>query len=699
MKKLSIRTGLLLLLLIQSFLCNVTYSQAFKLVNDTVRISQLVPKTINFLANDVIPLTDSIRIIGAMGNGYIECTGISGNNYTYVANQYANQWGYGPESIITYRVFDFTRDTLASAEIVFLISDNSFDSLYLNNINARINSTGAQFTNYNGAAFEVPKFSGKNTIYLSTLWLGGLDQNDNLHLAAQRYGQGPSGGNPNTKFDIFAGPVMDSTAYSIYQDTLWHYVWNLKQSDIDYHKAHWTDAGYQAIHDILTWPGNGNVSLGQAAQLAPFFDRNGDGIYNPMDGDYPLIRGDQALFFILNDDRNIHAESTGAKLKVEIHGMAYVFTVPGDSALMNTVFINYKIINRSTNIYHNTYVGVFTDTDIGFPDDDYIGCNVEGSYYYGYNGIPVDGSGQPGAYGANPPAQAIAIIGGPYIDPDGKDNPKVDSLGHQLCDASVNGTNFGDGIKDNERYGMTNFMEFNNTGAPAYMADPQYAPQYYNMLQSIWGDSIPMRYGGNGHEPGSYGSPCKFIFPGISDPLCWGAGCILQSPLLWTEFSAGNAPYDRRGVGSSGPFTFNPGQEQELDVAYTCARAYANNIDSTLNKLKNYVDSVKRYYGSNKLPNGNSFNGIANNSGTNTIKILFYPNPASTQVNILFDRIINTPVNISVYNASGTLIRTVSDTPSGRLITIDISGLSSGLYLFSTEINGRVVTKKVSVIR
>jgi hypothetical protein len=699
MKKLSIRTGLLLLLLIQSFLCNVTYSQAFKLVNDTIRISQLVPKTINFLANDDIPLTDSINILGGMGNGYVICTSHLGNNYTYVANPNADRWGHGPESILNYRVFDYTRDTLATAEIVFLITDNSYDSLYLNNINAQINANGIQFLGRGVARFEVPKFSGKNTICVSTLWIGGLDQNDSLHLAAARYGQGPVTGMALTHFDYFAGPVMDSTAYSIYQDTLWNYVWNLKQSDIDYHKAHWTDAGYQPIHDILTWPGNGNVSLGQAAQLAPFYDRNGDGIYNPMDGDYPLIRGDQALFFILNDDRNIHAESDGAKLKAEIHGMAYVFNVPGDSALMNTVFMNYKIINRSTNTYHNTYIGVFTDTDIGYWGDDYIGCNVEGSYYYGYNGTPVDGTGQPGSYGANPPAQAIAIIGGPYIDPDGKDNPKVDSLGHQLCDASVNGTNFGDGIADNERYGLTNFMTFNNSGVPGYMIDPQYSPQYYNMLQSIWRDSIQLKYGGNGHEPGAYGSPCKFMFPGISDPLCWGAGCILQSPLDWTEVTAGNAPFDRRGVGSSGPFTFNPGQEQEFDVAYTCARAYDNSIDSTLNKLKNYVDSVKQYFGSNKLPNGNSFNGIANNSGLNAIKVLFYPNPASTQVNVLFDRIINTPVNISIYNSNGTLIRTLSDTPSGRLITLDISGLSTGLYLFSTEINGRVVTKKVSVIR
>ncbi len=701
MKNIFYRIRFLSVIFIQLFLWNNSYSQHFRLVNDTVRLYQVVPKTINFLANDIIPAGDSIRIEGGLGNGYVICTSHSGNNYTYVSNQNGNQWGYGPESIITYSIHDFTLDTTATARIVFLITDHSYDSIYMNNINARISSTGSQFTRSTGAAFEVPKFSGKNTIFISTLWLGGLDQNDSLHFAGSRYGQGPTNGAAWTHHDYFAGPVMDSSLYSIYQDTLWNYVWNLKKTDIEYHKAHWQDPGYKPIHDILTWPGNGNILMGESFKLAPFYDKKNDGYYDPMVGDYPLIKGDQALFFIMNDDRNIHTESEGQKLKVEIQGMAYVFNDPSDSALMNTVFVNYKIINRSANTYHNTYIGVFTDTDIGYPYDDYIGCDVERSYYYGYNGTPVDGSGQPYAYGANPPAQGIAIIGGPYMDPDGLDNPKFDSHGHRLCDASVNGTNFGDGIVDNEKYGMTNFMVFNNnSGFPSYMCDPLYSPQYYTMLQSLWNDSVHLTYGGNGHPPSSYGSACKFMFPGISDTLCWGAGCILQSPLNWTEVTANNPPWDRRGVGSSGPFTFHPGQEQELDLAYTFARDYNNSYPGgSPDKLRDFIESIEGYYNSNTLPNGDSFNGIANNTGTNQIKVTVFPNPASTEVKILFDRIVNTQINTRVYNANGVLVKAETDIPTGRLITIDVSGFTTGLYLFSIEMNGQIVTKKVSVIR
>jgi len=162
-----------------------------------------------------------------------------------------------------------------------------------------------------------------------------------------------------TKQDFWPGPVMDSSAYSIYQDSTWNYVWNLKKSEIDFHRAHWNTKDYTPIHDILTWPGNGNVTLGQAPQLAPYYDYNGDGKYNALDGDYPLIKGDQSLFLIYNDDRSIHKESEGNKMRLEVHAMAYAFDLPDDSAFKNTVFLNYKVFNRSNRTYHDTWIGSF----------------------------------------------------------------------------------------------------------------------------------------------------------------------------------------------------------------------------------------------------------------------------------------------------------------------------------------------------
>ena len=51
------------------------------------------------------------------------------------------------------------------------------------------------------------------------------------------------------------------------------------------------------------------------------------------------------------------------------------------------------------------------------------GCDVGRGLGYEYNGTDIDGSGQPWAYGSNPPAIGVVFFQGPYMDADGCDNP------------------------------------------------------------------------------------------------------------------------------------------------------------------------------------------------------------------------------------------------------------------------------------
>ena len=703
MKTKSLQIVAFLILTITLLVTGNLQGQTLKANNDTLDLIPGIPATINILANDIIPSGDSVRIIGGVpSSGGITRISVSGGTMTFIVQH----WGSGFDTISKYRLMDVTSGDTSSAKIFFRVHDHSFDSLYLNNINARFNACGMHFFGRESAKFEVPKFSGKSTIFLNSLWIGGLDSDSVLHLAAQRYGQGPTTSPAWTKFDFWAGPVMDSSAYSIYTDTVWNYIWNLKKSEIDYHKLHWNQSGYTPIHDILTWPGNGNVSIGQAAILAPFFDKNGDGIYNPHDGDYPLIRGDQALFFIFNDDRDIHTETEGKKMRAEIHGMAYAFDCPEDSALNNTIFLYYKIYNRSARTYYNTYLGVFTDLDIGYAADDYIECDVERGSYIGYNGLPVDGNGQAGTYGENPPAQSVTILGGPYLDPDGIDNPRVDENGHQLCNASVNGVNFGDSIVDNERYGMGKFVYFNNSdgGVPSYMQDPNYALDYYKLMQGIWKDGTRMVYGGNGHLAyGGYGPECNFMFPGESDSLNWGVGTGCQppnGPVNWTEETAANNPGDRRGVGSMGPFTFLPNSVQDIDISFTFARDYGSkDPQSSLAKLKSTVDIVKQSFVSNTLPNGTSFNGIKDKGNSSSWTVQMYPNPASTFVKLLFNKSNQESFTIRVINSNGSLVRIFETTPRAEFIELNLTDLPQGLYLVNFQSKTQYITKKLSIIR
>ncbi len=71
-----------------------------------------------------------------------------------------------------------------------------------------------------------------------------------------------------------------------------------------------------------------------------------------MFGDYPIIRGDQAIFLVFNDSLNLHTSSQGGILGIEIAGMAYAFDKPDESTLFNTIFFHYDVTNGMV-ITHN----------------------------------------------------------------------------------------------------------------------------------------------------------------------------------------------------------------------------------------------------------------------------------------------------------------------------------------------------------
>ncbi|MEI6682923.1 MAG: T9SS type A sorting domain-containing protein [Bacteroidota bacterium] len=677
-------------------------SGTFRAVNDTIDLYPGFNKVYDILANDTIPAGDTIRfVIISSPGGHVSCMPVHDASWKWTFTFIIHNWGNPPVLVARYKLYTMTNDT-TSAQIIYRIHDKSYAYLNINNVNARFNATSPHFF-YENAAYEVPKGSGKTSIFSNSIWIGGKDAQKRLHFAGERYLQG-AGGPAGVSPDFYVGPVMDSANYSITQDTAWSYMWNLKKTDIDYHKANYNTPGYKPIHDILTWPGNGNTALGQAPKLAPFFDRNGDGIYNPYDGDYPIIRGDQALFFIFNDDRGMHLESAGNKLRVEIHGMAYAFDMPEDSALKNTTFLNYKFYNRSLNTYDSTMFGIFTDIDLGYAMDDYIGCDVERNMYFGYNGTPVDGTGQSYAYGANPPVQSVTLLAGPFMDPDGLDNPRFGPTGARLCDFSVNGINFGDSIIDNERYGLQRFIYTNNSnaGVPGYMTDPIYAPEYYNLMCGKWKDGTTMIYGGNGHAGfGGYGPECRFMFPGESDTLNWGTGCVPPNgPKNWTEETAGNTPQDIRGLGVTGPVTFKPGDVQDIDIAFSWARDWGPKTPSTsLAKLRQMVDIVNKAFTTNKLPNGKPFNGINDHSGAYENMVKIYPNPSPGQFTIDFGAepmAGTTPV--SILTSQGGCVKTINVARGSQTVRADLSDLPAGLYLVSFLTRDSRVVKKVIIL-
>lgn len=414
--------------------------------------------------------------------------------------------------------------------------------------------------------WAVPAGTPKETIFQHTLWFGGLDALDSLHLAAYRYGQGPSYMGLTGGQEYWMGPLKTADASTDLMTALkYHHIWNLTRAEIDQFIANHNNPGYRIPDDILTWPAHGEDGL--AANLAPFVDVNGDGHYNPADGDYPDIKGDQCLFFIFNDNFGPHTETYGTPVGMEVHGMVYGFDAPNDEALNNTIFYSYKIINRSANNYHNTYLGLWTDWDLGYVRDDYVGCEVQRNSCYAYNGTPIDGNGELQAYGDNPPVQVLTLLNTP------------------------------------NNLGMTGFMYHNNDYS--VLGDPGYPIEYYYYLQSRWKDGSHLQYGGTGFPgmDGTVGPDCNYMFPGDSDPDNIGTGGIAPNDgyntngKYWTEATAGNEPADRRGLASVGPFDFPAGDVKEVD--YAMITVWKNDNQSAMDRKGEFIDHIKALFDNN----------------------------------------------------------------------------------------------------
>lgn len=452
-----------------------------------------------------------------------------------------------------------------------------------NNISAKIKSDGTLFD----GTFTAPKGSGNNSIYTANIWIGGLDNGGQLHVAAQVYGQSGS--------DFFYGPMATNYAAPAYTST-YNNVWKVNKSTIDYHIANHTSSGYIVPASIANWPGNGNISNGEEAILAPYVDVNSNNTYDPANGDYPQIRGDQAIFFMVNDDKATHGETGGAKLGVEIHGLAYSFASTTDSALKQTVFVNYQIYNRSATYYDSVYIGSFTDVDLGNYADDYIGCDTLLNMSYTYNGSATDAS-----YGSHPPAQGSVFL----------------------------------------NYPMSKFVYYNNNGSMT--GNPSTAGDFYRYLKGRWIDNSPLTFGGTG-----YGgiTPTNFMFSG--DPTGQG----------WTEGGSGNTPGDRRGIMSVGPFDLTPAGKICIDVAYPFAADYTGNNLSSIAVLRQRVQAIQTFYDNqNYLCNFLTTKVKENNIIENQFNV--YPNPFTLQANIIFKEEVKN-ATLKIMDVLGKEVKTIS---------------------------------------
>ena len=534
---------------------------------------------------------------------------------------------------------------------------SAFEWLDINNVRTRINAGGDMWWDLpagTGSKYFIPANGSATSLFAGSLWIAGVDVNNQLKCAALRFRQV---GN-----DYYTGPLTVDGKASITPETCakWDKIYKITRAQVDEFLAAFDPntgklaEDYQMPSIIENWPAtrSGQDPDGIAYYLAPFYDADGDGQYDPNSGDYPyydisnelchtkiptmeeeregtmhgsiladqVLKGDQTLWWIFNDKGAAHTESGGQAIGIEVRAQAFAFAT--NDEINNMTFYSYEIINRSTYTLTGTYFSPWTDVDLGYGWDDYVGCDIGRGLGYGYNGSAIDGSGEPEAYGAQPPALGIDFFQGPYMDPDGIDNPKyqfeiVATFDHmdgndsiftydttnaiQIVDESINGVNFGNGIIDDERFGMRRFVYHNNSSADN--GDPSTAPQYYNYLRGIWKNGAKMRYGGDAFSSSDVVGPeCDFMFPGDSDPWNWGTGGNLPNGgfntngKYWTEEQCGNAPNDRRFMQSAGPFTLEPGAVNYITFGVPWARATSGGAWASVELLRVVDDKCQALF-------------------------------------------------------------------------------------------------------
>ncbi|MBK9175283.1 MAG: T9SS type A sorting domain-containing protein [Flavobacteriales bacterium] len=293
----------------------------------------------------------------------------------------------------------------ATGSLVRLVPGGVIEILDLNGIGAAVSPIPSSFHRWpmTPAGFEVYVGDGTQTLFGTAPWLRGKGQGA-IHESAPTY----ANGNEPWPDLPWAGPQADVKDDAFYER--YHRVWKLDRAMVQHHIAHWNEPDYVLHPDIGDWPGNGDAGNGEPLRLAPFVDLDGDGIYEPHEGDFPEFKGSQAVYSIQHTALDPYGTLAQPSFPFDLHVTHYAVEHE-DAAIRNTLFVNYRFVNRSALTFDSLLFGQFTDFDIGCPDDDLVGCDSTRSLFFGYNGADFD----PGCMGiigfeGVQPAQGVRFL-------------------------------------------------------------------------------------------------------------------------------------------------------------------------------------------------------------------------------------------------------------------------------------------------
>ncbi len=499
----------------------------------------------------------------------------------------------------------------------------------------------------------------KLLLYSHQLWIQGLDDQSMIHFAGQTSGI--------HRTDYTPGPVSNDPDATMKYDKVWKISSQMITDFINNPNA-------PIPHAILNWPAHGDPTFGEAADLAPFVDVDNNGQYIPQNGDYPCIPGDQAIFFMFNDNNG-----PSPNMGIEIHGMAYV--IDSSDYLDSTFFIDYKIYNRSPRNFTEVNIGIYSDFDIGSVFDDLVGTEVEQSSIYSYNAYR-----NAPFLGYSLGSSAMIWLKGPaapYFD--GIDNDRdgcidgiKDPIGNCIAEDPANNTN--ENWQLSNSYTQPGFISESTPSVFSYLLSgycPNGMPKTMGNGSGLWDPSnTPYSCIGSGNYT-------DFVYTGNS----YDHSGTYQPSLDVNWFQNPNNWGDMRAFGGSGDFNLNNQLPAELSIAYTWHQADSaqSSIDAGLSGLFQKIRRVRNNY-SSQPPSCKAFNISLPEKKLSSFQ--YFYNYSNKTLELLNKR--NTPIDINIYTITGQKLTDIKLLPHGNF-SLDASGFPSGIWILREANSPRAV--------
>ncbi|MBH09835.1 MAG: hypothetical protein CMG74_05650 [Candidatus Marinimicrobia bacterium] len=405
---------------------------------------------------------------------------------------------------------------------------DQYSLINIGNMEYWVNEDGTSCHTAQGGSGGIYPRSTAGAIYLDGILVGGY-QGGNLKVSGQIYRTG------TVKGYIGSGGVGTDgvRVYRIRKDWASLTPAMIRQETAEYFEipiGSVSDADMQVVLDNYAtdwaeWP----TQLG-----APFYDLNGNGIYEPSAGETPgVANADQVLWFVCNDgDPTTTADLYGTEpMNIEMQMTLWGYNQPG-AGLGQIVFKQVRIINRSSDDITDAYISQWSDPDLGDYGNDLVGVDTSLSLMYAYNGEVEDA--QYAAFGLAPAAIGYDYFAGPKVYTGNSADTAIFNLEKVAGWVNLPASSFG------------YFSAGGTYSDPGPYGNVEAAREYYNLMRGYAPiDDLDNPTAWVNDE----GNDTKYPYAG--DPVA-GTGHLDSSP------------GDRRMLINAGPFTLAAGDTQDV---------------------------------------------------------------------------------------------------------------------------------------